>query len=272
VTGLDGAAIERELARLGASLGRPLSVVAQTGSTNEDARHAALAGAPHGATFVADAQTTGRGRGGHRWHSPPGENLYLSVILRPRLLARNVAPIALVIGVAVASVVEHWLSLHARRDGLDLRSMDVRLKWPNDVLAGGRKLSGILVEGQLRDDGVSSLVVGVGLNVGARSFPPEIEDRATSLALLGCDELSRELLAAALLSAIGDASARFEVDQLDPFAEDLARLDWLRGRCINVGGVAGVASGIDVDGHLLIRTAEGAIRAVAAGEVSVLLG
>ncbi|XXX80566.1 biotin--[acetyl-CoA-carboxylase] ligase [Sorangium sp. So ce134] len=265
---LDAAAIERELARLGASLGRPLAVTAETASTNDDARSAAAAGAPHGAAFLADAQTQGRGRGGRAWHSPPGENLYLSVVLRPGLPASSVAPIALVMGLAVASVVDRRLAPRSRLGG----GAEVRLKWPNDVLVGGRKLAGILVEAQLRGDAVSSVIVGVGLNVHASSFPPELSGRATSLAMLGIDDVPRELLAAELLQAIGDAAARFEAGRLAPFAEDLARMDWLRGRRVEIAGVAGVAAGIDPEGHLLIRGEDGVLRAVAAGEVSVVAG
>ncbi|MGK3964727.1 biotin--[acetyl-CoA-carboxylase] ligase [Sorangium sp. So ce118] len=270
---LDAAAVERELSRLGASLGTPLAVAAETASTNDDARSAAAAGAPHGAAFLADAQTQGRGRGGRSWHSPPGENLYLSVVLRPGLPASSVAPIALVMGLAVASVVERRLASAARRGAPGEGSAaEVRLKWPNDVLVGGRKLAGILVEAQLRGDAVSSVIVGVGLNVHASTFPPELAARATSLALLGIDDVPRELLAAELLQALGDAAARFEAGRLAPFAEDLARLDWLRGRRVDVAGVTGVAAGIDPEGHLLIHGADGVLRAVAAGEVSVLAG
>ncbi|MCC6554954.1 MAG: biotin--[acetyl-CoA-carboxylase] ligase, partial [Polyangiaceae bacterium] len=148
----------------------------------------------------------------------------------------------------------------------------VRLKWPNDVLAGGRKLAGLLVEGQLRGDAVQALVAGVGLNVGAWSFPDEIAERATSLALLGARELGREALAAELIAAIGDAAARFEAGRLAPFGADLDRLDALRGRRVTVGEVAGVAAGIDGEGRLLVRDDGGALRAVVAGEVSVLPG
>ncbi len=267
---LDAEAVERELARLGASLGRPLVVAAETGSTNDDARSAAAVGAPHGAAFLADAQTQGRGRGGRSWHSPPGENLYLSVVLRPGLPASSVAPIALVMGLAVASVVGPRLAPRSRLG--DGAAAEVRLKWPNDVLAGGRKLAGILVEAQLRGDSVSSVIVGVGLNVHASSFPPELSGRATSLAMLGIDDVPRELLAAELLQAIGDAAARFEAGKLAPFAEELARMDWLRGRRVEVAGVAGVAAGIDPEGHLRIRGEDGVLRAVAAGEVSVITG
>jgi BirA family biotin operon repressor/biotin-[acetyl-CoA-carboxylase] ligase len=259
VTDLDPGAIARALDRIGAPIGRPLVVRDVTGSTNDDARAAAAAGAPHGAAFVADAQTRGRGRGGHTWHSPPGENLYLSVLLRPRVPAASVAPVTLAAGVAVARVIEAIAGGRA----------PVWVKWPNDVLAGDRrKLAGVLVEGQLRGDTVASLVVGAGVNVRATSFPPEIAGRATSLALLGCDGLDRSAIAAALIAAIGSAVARFEVDRLASFHDDLARLDGLRGAPVEVAGVRGVAEGIDREGRLLVRPDGGEVEAVVSGEVT----
>lgn len=255
---LTAAAVERELARLGAPFG-PVSVVALTGSTNDDARAAAARGAPHGAAFLADTQTAGRGRGGHAWHSPPGENLYMSMILRTRVPAASVAPVTLAVGLAVATVVE------ARLDGL----ADVRIKWPNDVYAAGRKLAGVLVEGQLRGAEVVSLVAGVGVNVRTVDFPPELAARAASLRSLGAADLDRATLAAELLAAIGAAVARFEREGLGGALVEIARRDFLLGRRLEAGGVAGTGAGIDADGRLLVRTAAGAIVAVSSGEVTV---
>jgi BirA family biotin operon repressor/biotin-[acetyl-CoA-carboxylase] ligase len=265
VSRLDAEVIARELARRGAALGRPLSVVDRTSSTNDDARRAAIAGAAHGAAFLADEQTAGRGRYGHGWHSPPGDNLYLSIVLRPRVPAAAAAPIGLACGLAVAAVAEQALA----RAGIG--AVQVALKWPNDVIAGGGKLAGVLVEGQVRGDALQSLIVGVGLNVRTRCFPPEIAHRAVSLSLLGCDP-PREALAADLLEALGHAVGRFEAHRLTSFAGDLVRRDWLRGRRVAVGDVVGIASGIDPDGRLLIQRGDGVVCPVAAGEASVVLG
>jgi BirA family biotin operon repressor/biotin-[acetyl-CoA-carboxylase] ligase len=265
LTDLTAAAIEAARARRSIA-GGPLVVVEVTGSTNDDARKAAALGAPVGAAFLADAQTKGRGRGRHTWHSPPGENLYLSLIARPRVPASSVAPVALAIGVAVAEVIE------ARLSAAPAEAAPVQIKWPNDVLVAGRKIAGVLVEAQLRGAEVVSLVVGVGVNVKARAFPEEIAARATSLALLGCLDLDRAALAAELLAALGAAIARYEQERLAGFAAALARRDALFGRRVEVGGVAGVAAGIDAEGQLLIRGAGGAILPVFSGEVLVLPG
>jgi BirA family biotin operon repressor/biotin-[acetyl-CoA-carboxylase] ligase len=262
---LERADIERELDRLGASIGRPLVVVEVTGSTNDDAKQAAGGGAPHGATFIADAQRAGRGRGGHIWHSPPGENLYLSVVLRPRLKADRVPPITLAVGALVARVVERFVGEGAGPIGV---------KWPNDIFvfafAGGRKLGGILVEGRLRGAEVAHVVVGLGLNVRTTGFPPEIADRATSLQRLGCERLERSAIAAALLAEIGAGLSVFEAEGLEPFLKELSARDVLRGTCVDVSGERGVAEGIDGDGRLLIRREDGSLGRVASGEVTLL--
>lgn len=258
---LDPARIERELDRLGALIGRPLVVAAVTGSTNDDAKEAALRGAPHGAAFLADAQRSGRGRGGHVWHSPPGENLYMSVVLRPRLKADRVPQVALVTGVLAARVAARFVGEGAERIGV---------KWPNDMFAGGRKLGGILVEGRLRGASVSHVVVGLGLNVGTLEFPAELADRATSLLRLGCERVDRSVLAAALLAEVGAGLAVFEAAGLAPFLSELSARDVLRGASVEVGGERGVAEGIDHDGRLLIRREGGSLARVASGEVTLL--
>ena len=254
---LDRARIEEELGRFGSAIGSPLSVAGETTSTNDDARRAAMEGAPHGATFLADAQTAGRGRGGHSWFSPPGENLYMSTILRPRVSPADIAPITLAIGLAVARVVGRCLRGAGR----------VGLKWPNDVLVDGRKIAGVLVEGQLRGDRVTSLVAGIGVNVGTRAFPPELRDLATSLALAGVGDLDRERLAAALVAEVGCVVSAFEAAHLAPMLPEIRALDSLRDREVDVGGSRGLAVGIDDGGRLLVRAASGEVRAVASGEV-----
>jgi BirA family transcriptional regulator, biotin operon repressor / biotin---[acetyl-CoA-carboxylase] ligase len=254
---LEPARIERELARLGASIGRPLSVAAETTSTNDDARRAAAAGAPHGAAFLADAQTAGRGRGGHAWHSPPGENLYLSIVLRPAVAATGLATITLAVGAAVLRVVRRALGGRA----------EVALKWPNDVFVDGRKIAGILVEGQLRGDRVASVVAGIGLNVRTRSFPPELARRATSLVLAGAVDPDRASSAAALLAEVGSVTSMHEAAGLAPLLAEIRAADFLRGRALEVAGLRGVGDGIDDAGRLLVRDAAGDVHAVASGEV-----
>lgn len=250
--------VEAALARFGATLGRPVTVAAVTASTNDDARRAAAAGAPHGALFLADAQTKGRGRGGHAWHSPPGENLYMSIVLRPRVELAALPTLALVLGLCVARAVDGALGAEGMRAGI---------KWPNDVIVDGRKIAGLLVESSLRGGALEAVVAGVGLNVRATVFPEEIADRATSLARLGARELDRAQVAARVLAALGAALPAFEARGLESFIAELDRRDVLRGVPIEVGEACGTAEGIDASGFLQIRGEDGVLRAVGAGSV-----
>jgi BirA family transcriptional regulator, biotin operon repressor / biotin---[acetyl-CoA-carboxylase] ligase len=256
VSDLDAARIAEAIAASGGAP-RSITVAPSTLSTNDDAKVAASTGAPDGAAFLADTQRAGRGRGGHTWHSPPAENLYLSLVVRPRVPAASIAPITLAVGVAVADVL-------AQRVG---ERAIVAVKWPNDVLAGGRKLAGVLVEGQLRGSEVSSLIVGLGVNVHATEFPEELAARATSLALLGVLDRDRSALAAELIVAIDAAVRRFEAQRLHGFLEAIARRDALLGQTVEVSGVRGTAVGIDAEGRLLVRRDSGEITAIVSGEV-----
>ncbi|HVY48692.1 MAG TPA: biotin--[acetyl-CoA-carboxylase] ligase [Minicystis sp.] len=246
-----------ELARLGERAARPVIVLGETGSTNDDAKAAAAAGGPAGMVFLADAQSRGRGRGGHAWHSPAGQNVYLSLLARPKLDAPRVACASLAVGVAVA------------RAAAALGVAAARIKWPNDVLVADKKLAGVLVEGQLRGARVESLVVGVGLNVLATSFPGDLAARATSLAMLG-GATNRAAVAARLVVEIEAALAAFERGGLAPFAAELADRDALLGRRVRAAGIEGEARGIDAAGRLLVRAEGGALREVASGSVELL--
>ncbi len=233
-----------------------------TESTNDDAKALARSGAVSGSFVIADAQTQGRGRAGNTWHSPPGANLYFSLLLRPRFDAAMAPAFALVAGLVVAAAVEERLGTGAPA---------ARVKWPNDVFVGEKKISGILIEAQLRGSELGSLVVGVGVNLSTREFPPELSSVATSLALAGADEggLDRDALAAELSVALARAAVIYERDGLASFARDLAARDCLRGRRVRVGELVGVADGIAPDGRLAIRTDDGGRKLAVSGHVEI---
>jgi BirA family transcriptional regulator, biotin operon repressor / biotin---[acetyl-CoA-carboxylase] ligase len=255
---LDGVALASALVRPG-GFWRAIEVVEVTGSTNADLLERAAGGAPEGSVLVAEEQTAGRGRMGRAWLSPPGAALMFSVLLRPVAVppARR-GWIPLLAGVAIASAVA-------------TAGLDARLKWPNDVLLGERKLAGILAE-QVAD----AVVVGVGVNVSTRRDDLPVET-ATSLALEGAAGTGRQqLLGAALgelerwyLAWAGGASPG------DPDACGL-RAEYRRrsvtlGRPVRVelpGGNAarGTALDVDAEGRLLLQTA-GDQLAVSAGDV-----
>jgi BirA family biotin operon repressor/biotin-[acetyl-CoA-carboxylase] ligase len=243
--------------RDGADLGAELSATGETASTNDDAFAAAATGAPDGAVFVSDAQRAGRGRRGNTWLSVSGEGLLFSVLLRRRFPAEAVGLVPLATGLAVRATV-------ARR--IAAPDMAPAVKWPNDVLAGGRKLAGILVESRVRGQEVPVTVIGVGLNLGR--LPEEITPFATSLALLGVPDDGREALLRGMLDELsvrlrdlGTAGGGVRV------VEELRRFDALRGARLSVGGVTGVAAGIDPTGSLLITDERGELHRLRSGHV-----
>jgi BirA family biotin operon repressor/biotin-[acetyl-CoA-carboxylase] ligase len=240
-------------------LGRPIVWLDECGSTSDEAaRRARDEDAPEGLVVVAERQSGGRGRLGRNWHSPPGANLYFSLLLRPPLPPTQVPPLTLLVGVALAGVLAD-------------RGADPRLKWPNDILLpttdGPRKAAGILTEMATERDRIRHVVVGVGVNVNVEDFPPELAARATSLRLSTGRSWDRQALLGSLLEALEPAYDRFVAD--GP-SEALAR--WREranvGSPCRVGSLEGTVHGIDDEGALLVRTASGAIHRVVAGEVS----
>jgi BirA family biotin operon repressor/biotin-[acetyl-CoA-carboxylase] ligase len=248
------------VASLGGQLGAPMVVMATTTSTNDVAKRAASDGAAHGATWVAEEQTAGRGRRGHSWVSPPGEGLLFSVLLRLPCPPVRVPPIALVAGLAVRDAVA------AAAPGAS-----IAIKWPNDVLVAGRKVAGILVEAITAGSRVEAVVVGIGINVHTRAFPDDIADRATSVALVASSPPDRASILAAVLHAL-DRDVHVVVARgLGLLRARLEQADALRGHRIgNDGGDEGIASGIDDDGRLLVRRDDGVVTRWSAGEVHVV--
>jgi BirA family transcriptional regulator, biotin operon repressor / biotin---[acetyl-CoA-carboxylase] ligase len=256
-------------------LGRRYHFLSSCRSTNDEAAQLARA-LPHDETLlvVADTQTGGRGRQGRSWHSPPGENLYLSLVLRPQLPAWMVPPLTLLVGAVAAEVLEEL-------------GVTARLKWPNDVLLpspGGelKKVAGILTEMATEGERVRQVVVGVGINVNGESFPPELA-HATSLRIAaGRDDrtgdpqriprppFDRGALLAAFVNALEPAYDRFRSG--GP-AEAIAR--WrpraaLPRRCrFERGGetLEGEALDVDDEGALIVRDATGAVHRISSGEV-----
>ena len=231
-------------------LGATVHYHSVTGSTNADLMDLARAGAPEGVVVVADRQTAGRGRLGRRWESPPGGNLYMSVLLRPpATLSPSRAPsFTLAAGVALARTVRA------------VTGLTPQLKWPNDVLLGGKKAAGILIEMTSDQECVRELIVGIGINVNIRSseFPDEVRTIATSLCEHGGRSYSRVELAAALLRELASVYEHFLApDGLAPLLAEWERWAQLAGRRVEAttttGPVVGEALGLDAEGRLLVR-------------------
>lgn len=254
---LDRAWIERALAQGAIALGRPLFVAEVTGSTNDDAKRAARDGIAAGAAFIADAQTSGRGRLGRSWHSPAGENLHTSFVLRPDLAADVVPCVTIAAGLAIADAI------------LPLVAQPVTLKWPNDVLLGGRKVAGVLCEAQIAGDRTRWVVIGIGINVRTTVFPAQLAAGATSLALAEAKDLDRSRAFVALATALSERAAMLERGDTARITRDFSALDALAGRVVHVDGQPVVALGIAPDGRLRVRASNGAERRCADAEVSL---
>ena len=245
------------IAARGMAIGAPLEILDETDSTNDVAKRAAKNGAAHGALFVAEAQRAGRGRQGRPWVGVRGESILASVLLRISCEPRKLPPLALVAGLAARDAIAKALGGRA----------DAKIKWPNDVLLGGRKVAGVLVEAVLVGHRVEAVVVGVGVNVHQRAFAPEIEERATSVALHATSPADRAAILVDLLEGLDREVAHVAARGLGLVHARLAAADALEGRDVNVEGVRGVACGIDLDGALRVRGEDGTVRRVVAGEV-----
>jgi BirA family biotin operon repressor/biotin-[acetyl-CoA-carboxylase] ligase len=243
-------------------VGRELCCYEQIGSTNDRAKELAEEGAEHGTVVVAESQTAGRGRRGRAWVSPPGRNLYFSVVLRPELRPAEASELTLVASLAVCDALRH-------------AGVDAGIKWPNDLLASGKKIAGILTELAAEPDRVHWVVVGVGVNVNARveDFPEELRSEATSVLLERGTPAPRALFTAACLTALEGW-----VDRHADEGFEAVRAAW-RERSVTLGRevlvrmdgreLRGVAEDIDEQGALVVRGPGGPER-VLAGDVVLL--
>lgn len=229
-------------------------------STNDRAKELAAAQAPEGTLVVAEGQSAGRGRLGRQWESPLGVGLYVSLVLRPPLPPHELPQITLTTAVAVARALERTVGAAPG------------IKWPNDLLLGGKKVGGILTEMETESDQMRHLVVGLGLNVNNREFPEEIAGTATSLALALGRPLARVPLLKAWLEEFEGLYRRFLAGEFPAILEEWKRYTVTLGRQVAVRQgpttVRGLAREVAPDGALLIETAPGEVVRVTSGEIA----
>jgi BirA family biotin operon repressor/biotin-[acetyl-CoA-carboxylase] ligase len=267
LTGVPDRLYPEELARGLATrwLGPDIHYFDSIDSTNRRALELGREGAAHGAAVVAEGQTAGRGRLGRAFFSPPYQNLYTSIVLRPDITIVEAPTLILAAGVAVAEAVAEFLPA----------SCEVEIKWPNDVLVGGRKTSGILMEMVSEESRVdfATLGIGVNLNVERSEFPEEFRELATSLRSAGGERVDRLAFARTLyaqLESVMDAHASGGFAAVRPRFE---RRFHMQGRCVGVRGsgaeLDGVVRGIAEDGALKVEGSDGRLQAVYAGDVTL---
>lgn len=252
----DAARCQVECATRGLVLGSRIEHKGVTDSTNDDALVLTKAGAAHGVVVIADRQLRGRGRRGTRWSSAPHAGLTFSVILRARWMPEQLLVLPLLVGLAVRQLVAARVS------------QPVLVKWPNDVLVGGRKICGVLVESHSQAGEIRAVVVGIGLNVRQQRFPTELEASAVSLEDLGATDLSRELLLVDLLLALEQRFHELMSQGFHAQHAEFGRFDFLSGRSVTVGESHGTARGIAENGALIIEC-DGVARQVMAGTVEL---
>jgi BirA family biotin operon repressor/biotin-[acetyl-CoA-carboxylase] ligase len=233
-------------------------------STNVHARVIADGGAPEGTIVVAETQLRGMGRKGRSWFSPAGEGIYVSVILRPRVQPSEAPQLVLMTAVAAAET----LLAHA--------AVPLTVKWPNDILVGGKKIAGILTEMRLDGDRIDYVVIGLGLNVNTRaeSMPPEIVGIATSLCAVMGRTFSRAELLRTYLEKLEGYYGLFGERHFETIRKRWLDLARIIGKQVKIAGVGHTYEGevVDIDptGFLILKSPDGAVERILAGDVSLI--
>ena len=231
-------------------------------STNTYLKDLAAKGAPHGLCILAEEQSAGRGRMGRSFFSPANQGLYLSLLLRPGCKAHALMHLTCAVGLAACDAIE------------EVSGFAPQLKWINDLVAGSKKLGGILTELSVAPatGNVDYAIIGIGINLSGNNFPEELKSIATSLETVTGQVPDRGLLTATLLKHLEEMSRKL-------LTEKAAIMDHYRSHCVTLGKevtllqadthLQGTALDIDEDGSLLIKFSDGSIQPISSGEVSV---
>jgi BirA family biotin operon repressor/biotin-[acetyl-CoA-carboxylase] ligase len=261
-------AIEQARDRLG-PIGSRVAFFSTVGSTNDVASTLAAASSHEGTVVIADSQTAGRGRLGRTWFSPPGNGLYVSVVLRLSRAGRDVDRAAKLVTIAAGAALAEAIAAAT--------ALGVAVKWPNDLYVGRRKLGGILAEAAMTASsaaGIDTVIVGYGINVGSMAYPPELGDRATSLEIELGRPVDRAFLLAETLAAVARRHDDLLAGRFDAILDAWrARAPGSRGSRVSwstpSGTRTGTTSGIDEQGALLVQVGDDVERIVA-GEITWL--
>ena len=253
------------LARLGKTrvVGRDIQVFEQTTSTNDIVEKLARDGVKEGAVVFAESQTRGRGRLGRKWMSPTRRGLWFSILLRPNLHPQETTQLTVAAATALRRAIKTVTGLSAE------------IKWPNDLLIGGKKVVGILTEMAAEVDRVRYIIIGIGVDVNqdANEFASELRGIATSLKLAAGGEISRAELATEILRELDADYARICARKFPALADE-----WEAG-CATIGKnvsvqmgtrlIRGRAEALDDDGALLVRTEHGHLERIIGGDVTL---
>jgi BirA family biotin operon repressor/biotin-[acetyl-CoA-carboxylase] ligase len=248
----------------GKFFGHQLYYYSETGSTNDEAFSLGIAGVSEGTVVIADSQNKGKGRMQRVWHSPAGSNIYTSVILRPRIELSKASQIPIAAGVAVAETLETYCP------------GKIKLKWPNDVLIGGKKVCGILAQMKMSSDAIDFVVLGIGINVNLsrKQFPQDIQEIATSLAVETGREISRPELIISLYENLAKCYNQLLQKGFGPIKEKWLELSPMIGQRVQVifkdETIEGKATGLDDDGSLILTTEGNKEIKIFAGDTTII--
>ena len=253
------------LARLGKTkvIGRDIQVFEQTGSTNDVIEKLARDGVKEGVVVFAESQTKGRGRLGRTWVSPAHKGLWFSILLRPNLRPQEATQLTIMGATAL------------RRAIVAETGLQPEIKWPNDILIGGKKVAGILTELNAETDRVKYAILGIGVdvNVDAAELPPEIRRLATSLKIEAGEMIDRPELATAMLRELDADYARIGAGKFAAIADEWEENCTTLGRNVTVQiGVQkfrGCVESLRDDGALLLRTEHGRLEPITGGDITL---
>ncbi len=244
-------------------IGRDIRVFEETTSTNDVIEKLARDGVPEGVVVFAESQTKGRGRLGRKWVSPTHKGLWFSILLRPELSPQETTQLTAASATALRRAIQY------------VTGLAVVIKWPNDLLIGGKKVVGILTEMSAEVDRVRHVILGIGVDVNqeVEDFPPEIRNIATSLKIESGQAISRAELATTILRELDADYARIYSGKFSELADE-----WETG-CATIGQkvsvqmgsrlIRGCAEALDDDGALLVRTEHGHLERVIGGDVTL---
>lgn len=256
--------IRKSLSVHSTTIGKEIIFFETVGSTNTAAMEFAAKGYPDGTVVIADAQTRGKGRLGRTWVSPPGRNLYMSIILKPEIPPRDATVLTLMSAVACTSAIKK------------LTLVPVSIKWPNDLIVRNKKLGGILTEIRADMDRIITAIIGIGININLETedMPDDIKTLATSIKLETGESHSRTIFAVEILKEIDKW-----YDTLIKLGKKTIIEEWLQlsstiGQTVKVttgdAVITGIAEGIDSEGVLILKLPDASLKKISAGDLTIL--
>lgn len=235
------------------AFGRNLKLLDTVNSTQDELRKLAEDGAPEGTLVIAEQQTQGRGRMGRSWLSPAGKGVWMSLLLRPEIPLPLAPQLTLLAAVALSRGIVRVVSL------------PIGIKWPNDLLVNGKKISGILLESAAEDDRLKYVIIGLGIsvNLDAEDYPEDLRQKAASLKMLSGEPINRSDLIASVLEQFEQLYGLYREQGFDPIRSLWeAHSVTLRQTLVLQDSLVGVPESLDEMGGLRVRLSDGSIRTI----------